>query len=95
MYYILTQLAQTISASDAGITVIAGDVVVHNILNITYSLAGIIAIIMIIIGGFTYTTSAGNPASVTKAKNTILYSVIGLVVVIAAFAITNFVLGWF
>lgn len=66
--------------------------VLKNGLNIMYGLVGIIAVIVIIIGGITYATSAGNSASITKAKNMLLYAVIGLVVIIAAYAITNFVL---
>ena len=54
---------------------------------------GIIAVIMIIIGGVNYTMSQGDSTKVQKAKNTILYGIIGLVVVLLAFAIVNFVLG--
>jgi hypothetical protein len=50
---------------------------------------------MIVIGGIKYTTSNGDSSAITSAKNTILYSVVGLVVAILAFAIVNFVLGAF
>lgn len=53
---------------------------------------GIISVIMIIVAGMSYVTSAGDSAKVTKAKNTLLYSVIGLVVALLAYAIVNFVL---
>lgn len=66
-----------------------------NILNAVYSWAGIIAVLMIIIGGLMYVISGGNQSNITKAKDTIVYSVIGLVVVIMAFTITQFVLGRF
>jgi hypothetical protein len=52
---------------------------------------GSIAVIMIIIGGIRYVSSNGDQAQVTGAKNTILYSVIGLVLALAAYAIVNFV----
>lgn len=48
---------------------------------------------MIIIGGFNFMTSAGDPGKVKKGKDTILYGIIGLVVALLAFAIVNFVLN--
>ena len=62
------------------------------VLNIIYGVIGIIAVVMIIIGGIHYATSQGDPGRVKKAKDTILYAIIGLVIVLAAFAITYFVL---
>ena len=53
---------------------------------------GILAVVMIIIGGIQYTTSGGDQAAVTKAKNTILYGIVGLVIAILAYAIVNFVI---
>lgn len=56
---------------------------------------GVVAVIMLIIGGFRYVFSAGNQQNVTAAKDTILYAVIGIVVALLAYAIVNFVLGQF
>ena len=56
-------------------------------------IVGFLAVIMIIIGGITYTTSAGDAGKVKKAKDTIMYGIIGLIVAILAFAIVNFVLA--
>ena len=67
--------------------------VVQNLLNVVIGITGIIAVIFIIIGGVQYMTSTGDAGKITKAKNTILYAVIGLVVVILAFAIVNFVIA--
>ena len=66
--------------------------VVQTVLNVIISVLGIVTVIMIILGGVQYTTSQGDPAKATKARNTILYGVIGLVVALLAFAIVNFVL---
>jgi hypothetical protein len=74
---------------------LTGDQVVHNTLNIAYSLGGTIAVIVIIVGGVMYATSGGESAGITKAKNMITYAVVGLAVIIAAFAITNFVISRF
>lgn len=56
---------------------------------------GVVAVIMLVIGGFRYIFSGGNNQSVTAAKDTILYAVIGIVVALLAYAIVNFVLGQF
>ena len=47
---------------------------------------------MIIVAGFQMTTSAGDAAKVAKAKNTMLYAIIGLIITLLAYAIVNFVL---
>jgi hypothetical protein len=65
------------------------------IVNLLLYLLGAIAVIMIVIGGIRYTTSNGDSSSITSAKNTILYSVVGLVVAILAYAIVNFVITAF
>lgn len=62
------------------------------IINVAIGVIGFVAVVMIIVGGLQYTTSAGDAAKVTKAKNTIMYGVIGLVVALLAFAIVNFIL---
>ena len=62
------------------------------IINVVLGIIGFIAVAMIIVGGVQYTTSAGDAAKVTKAKNTILYGIVGLVIALLAFAIVNFIL---
>jgi multisubunit Na+/H+ antiporter MnhB subunit len=65
------------------------------IINLLLTALGIIAVIMIIIGGIRYTTSQGDSAGLTNAKNTIVYAVVGLVVAILSYAIVNFVVDRF
>jgi hypothetical protein len=62
------------------------------VINIISLFAGIAAVVMIIVGGFRYITSAGNPESTKSAKNTILYAAVGLVVIASAQLIVHFVL---
>ena len=69
--------------------------VVNVIVNTLLYVLGAVCVIVIIIGGVFYVTSMGNASSVEKAKNTILYAVIGLVVALLAYAIVNFVIGKF
>lgn len=65
---------------------------VDGIMNTVYMIAGIVAVIAIIIGAVRYVGANGDSSQIQAAKNTILYAVVGLVVVIMATAITNFVL---
>ncbi|HVE80553.1 MAG TPA: hypothetical protein VNA68_00185 [Candidatus Dormibacteraeota bacterium] len=66
---------------------------ISNLINMGFYLAGTIAVVILIIGGIGYIGSTGDPARITKAKNTILYAVIGLIVTILAYAIVGFVIG--
>lgn len=66
---------------------------VSTILTAVIGIVGILAVIMIVYGGIQYTMSAGDAGKVKKAKDTILYGIIGLIVALLAFAIVNFVLG--
>lgn len=96
MEYFLIQFAQKISAGDIdGLPTLTGDQILQNGLNIVYALVAITAVVVIIIGGITFSTSGGDSAAVTRAKNMILYSIVGIVVVLSAFAVTNFVIGRF
>jgi len=58
-----------------------------------FSVVGIIAAAMIVFGGVRYSMSQGDPGKVKKAKDTIMYSVIGLVVTLLSYAIVAFILG--
>lgn len=62
------------------------------IVNVLLFLIGAISVIMLIFGGIRYTTSGGNSANVTAAKNTIMYAIIGLIIAFLAYAIVNWVL---
>lgn len=66
---------------------------ITQIVNILSIIVGVVAVIMIIIGGFRYITSGGKEEGVKGAKNTILYALIGLVVVALAQIIVKFVLN--
>jgi hypothetical protein len=69
------------------------NVLIKNIINIFSVVVGIVAVIMIIVGGFRYITSGGDSGNVTGAKNTILYAIVGLVIVALAQFIVKFVLN--
>ena len=65
------------------------------IVNTLLFLVGAVSVLSIIIGGILYVASSGDSGNITKAKNTILYAVIGLVVSFLAYAIVNWVLTLF
>jgi len=90
-------LAATLGSSGETINVPdqAANVTLVNIMNGVYYIAGAVAVIVIIIAALRYVTSAGNANSITAAKNQLTYSIVGLVIVILAFAITNWVAGRF
>ena len=67
--------------------------VFKKITNTILYIVGIIAVIMLIIGGIKYVISGGDSKKVTDAKNTVLYAIIGLVISFLAFAIVNFVIS--
>ncbi len=67
----------------------------QEIIDVLSLIVGIVSVIMIIIGGLRYITSSGDSTNVTNAKNTILYAIVGLVIVLFAQTIVRFVVGRF
>ena len=63
-----------------------------SIINAIIAILGVVCVIVMIIGGVNYMTSSGDAGKVKKAKDTILYGLIGLIVCVLAFAIVNFVI---
>lgn len=68
------------------------DSTINAVINILSVLVGIISVIMIIVGGFKYVTSGGDSGNVSSAKNTIIYALIGVVVVALSQTLVKFVL---
>jgi hypothetical protein len=64
---------------------------IASIIKILFFIVGIVAVVMIIIGGFRYITSNGDSSQIASAKNTIIYALVGLVVAVMAQAIVAFV----
>lgn len=67
--------------------------IVRTVINIFSLLVGSVSVIMIIVGGFKYITSGGDSGKVGGAKNTIVYALIGLVLVALSQVIVRFVLS--
>lgn len=68
--------------------------VVTGVTNFMLFVIGALSVIMLIWGGIRYAVSGGNAASITAAKNTILYAIIGLVIAFLAFAAINFIISF-
>ena len=83
------------SGTICGSTDESAEDIIKNVINTILVVLGMVAVIMIIIGGIRYTTSNGDASAVKGAKDTILYAVVGLIVAILSYAIVNFVLGRF
>lgn len=66
--------------------------VIQDLINTLSLIVGIVAVVMIMIGGLRYITSGGSDTSVTSAKNTILYAIIGLIIVALSQVMVRFVI---
>jgi len=64
-----------------------------DIVNIVLGVLGIIAVIIVLWGGFTWMTAMGNEEKVTKARQILTAGIIGLIIVMAAYAIARFVIS--
>ena len=66
---------------------------ITGILYVIIAISGLVAVTFVIIGGITYMTSSGDANKVAKARKTILYAVIGLIICALSFAIVNWTIG--
>lgn len=82
-------LVSPVYAQSADVTKI--QTFIENVIQVLVTLSGLVAVAFIVWGGIGYITSSGNPEALEKSKKTILYSVIGLTLVLGAFVISNIV----
>lgn len=66
---------------------------IKNVINIFSLIVGVISVLMIILGGFRYITSGGDSGKVSTAQQSIIYAIVGLVIVALAQIIVRFVLA--
>ncbi len=86
-------LQQLDGSSDCGGGDTGVNKLVSSIINILSILIGVVAVIMIIVGGLKYVTASGDPANITSAKNTLLYALIGLFIASIAQFLVHYVLS--
>ncbi len=89
-------VCDSIGSKDCGATNTNGGTDVNGLIRTTINLfsgiVGVVAVIMIVVAGFKYITSGGDSAKLTSAKNTLVYALIGIVIVVLSQSIVRFVL---
>ena len=80
-------------AGDSGFSKTPYDInaLVGNIIQVILGFLGIIFVILIIVSGYQWMTAGGNSDTIKKAKDRMINAVIGLIIVLAAYSITWFV----
>ena len=78
-------------AADGNVTQVEN--FMRSVIKVMASLAGLVAAGFFVVGGFVYITSTGHPERLDRAKHTLIYSGVGLAIAIAAFVISNIVVG--
>jgi len=66
---------------------------VAGIINVALSLLGIVAVVIILIGGFEWMTAGGNEEKTGEAKKRIMAGVIGIAIILSAYALASFILA--
>lgn len=93
----LRLIAAKINPGDIGVSdpVKNADSALTNGLNAVYTWAGIICVLVIIVAGYFYITAGGNPSQIKRAREAIIGASVGVIVILMAFTITQFVIGRF
>jgi len=81
------------TANVAGLKKAEPAAVIGSIIGYALSFIGIIFMVLVLYGGYLWMTSFGNEQKVEKAKELIIGAVIGLVIIVAAYTITTFVVN--
>lgn len=98
----LTLAADTLNANDLGVNAIessialgSGDIrqTIARIINVALGFLGIIAVVIVLLGGFKYMIAGGNEEKTTEARKLIVSGIIGLAIILSAWAITSFVIS--
>lgn len=95
-FFILTIFSQIDPSIDSELKIPRGEISgtsFNNILEIIFALLGSAAFIIIIIAGMKFVLSRGNADAVAKARNTVVYAAVGLILSLLSFAIVRFVIG--
>ncbi len=95
IHALVTFAAEKIDANSIGLVnpVTDANKALSGVLTTVYFWAGIVAVLVIVIAGYFYTTSGGNGTQTKRAQEALIGASVGLIVVLAAFTITQFVIG--
>jgi hypothetical protein len=104
LYFLLNKLATGCSGSAVNFRstcettglphVTASQSELQTVLQLLFGIIGAIAVLFVVVGGLRYTLSGGTPEDMSRAKNTIIYAVVGLLVVMFAEALVTFAFGF-
>ena len=79
-------------ANEDGVATLQGlEGVFQNLVSVVLGFAGIALFLMLVVGGYKYITSGGDPKSVESAKNTLTYAIVGIVLLASAYLILRFI----
>jgi len=67
--------------------------IIGRVIRAMLGLAGVIALLMFIYSGVTWMIAQGNTEKVSKAKNTLVWSVLGLIIIFSSYAVVGLVIG--
>lgn len=67
--------------------------IVQNVINVVIAALGIVAVLFVVIGAAQYVTSQGDPAKTKRARDTIIYALLGVLLAVFAYAIVNFIIS--
>lgn len=90
------QTGLTNTSTNAGLKVAAGfhiEEFVGSIINAALSIIGVVFLVLMVYGGLLWMLSEGDDTKIGKARGLIFHSIVGLILVLSAYAITNFVVG--
>ena len=82
-------------AEESGLPTVSLATFIGRLLQVFFGLLGVVALALLMYGGFIWMTAAGDPNKVDKAKKIIQNAIVGLVIIFSAFAITTFLMGIF
>lgn len=90
----LTYVAQKVTVPGLP-TTSANDTTLRNVFSVVLALAGAVAVAFIVFGGIKYMLSQGDAGDIKQSKDTILYAIVGLIIVAISFMLVNYVIGQF
>ncbi|MCC7357565.1 hypothetical protein IT408_03615 [Candidatus Uhrbacteria bacterium] len=98
----VTRAADDLSTNDLGVDAISGSIKLGSgdvrqtaarIINVALGFLGIIAVVIVLLGGFKYMVAGGNEEKTSEARKLIVSGIIGLAIILSAWAITSFVIS--
>lgn len=78
---------------EKGLVTGTAQTVIGNVIKVVLGVIGTVALVMFVYGGISWMTAGGNPEQVNKAKNTLIWATLGLVLIFLSYAIVYFIIS--